>query len=325
MLRGLGKHLKSLFVATPRGDTTTPGYHAYVTLHDWIVPSSKLSSAIGPLSGKHQSALDTAWAELENGLAGWRTKHLIQAADLAAEIRNGPSAPDLANTVVSILVDHSGSMRGQKMLYAAASVDIAQEFLRTLGIKVELLGFTTRAWRGGYSRQTWDADGRPKNPGRLNDLLHIVYREADDMRQGSIGHALKVMLRPDLLKENIDGEAIEWAADRLRKRPERRKILLVVSDGAPVDDSTLHANGPRYLQDHLFQVAVQLETAGDVELLAVGFGSYVDNSYRVSTNCEAPDELGRTMLMALQRQLVAGGTMSAGDTADEVGSSPSPN
>ncbi|WP_167524468.1 MULTISPECIES: cobalamin biosynthesis protein CobT [unclassified Mesorhizobium] len=314
MLRGLGKRFRTLFVAAPRGDTTTPGYHAYVTLHDWIVPSSKLSSAIGPLSEKHKSALDAAWAELESGLASWKTKHLILAADVAAKIRNNLSAADLANTVVSILVDQSGSMRGHKMLYAAASVDIAQEFLRTLGIKVEVLGFTTRAWRGGLSRLTWDADGRPKNPGRLNDLLHIVYREADDTRQSSIGHSLKPMLRPDLLKENIDGEAIEWAAGRLRERPESRKMLLVLSDGAPVDDSTLHANGPRYLHDHLLRVVRQLETAGDVELLAIGLNFYVDGYYRASSNCEAADELGQAILMALQRQLVAGRTAPAGES-----------
>jgi cobaltochelatase CobT len=313
LLRGLGRRFKSLFVAPPRGDTTTPGYHAYVTLHDWIVPSSKLSSAIGRLSEKHKTALDAAWAELESGLAGWRTKHLILAADVAVEVRKSLPAADLANTVVCILVDQSGSMRGQKMLYAAASVDIAQEFLRTLGIRIELLGFTTRAWRGGNSRHTWDADGRPKNPGRLNDLLHIIYRDASDMRQSSIGHTLKPMLRPDLLKENIDGEAVEWAAGRLRERPEPRKILLVVSDGAPVDDSTLQANGPRYLHDHLLQVVRQLERTGDVELLAIGLSFHVDNCYRVSTNCEAPDELGKAMLTTLQRQLVTGRGASDAD------------
>ncbi|OWK18554.1 hypothetical protein AJ88_06715 [Mesorhizobium amorphae CCBAU 01583] len=117
---------------------------------------------------------------LESGLAGWKTKNLILATDVATEIRNSVSAPDLADTVASILIDQSGSMRGQKMLYAAASADIVQEFLRTIGIKVELLGFTTRGWRGGESRRIWNEDGRPNNPGRLNDLLHIIYRQADD-------------------------------------------------------------------------------------------------------------------------------------------------
>ncbi|RAZ88473.1 cobalamin biosynthesis protein CobT [Mesorhizobium hawassense] len=300
-----------MFVPEPRGDTETTGYHAYVTLYDWIVPSSKLSSAIGRLSEKDKSALDAAWAELESGLAAWKTKHQILASEIAVEIRKSLSAPDFSDTVVCVLVDQSGSMRGQKMLYAAASVDIAQEFLRFLGTSVEVLGFTTRAWQGGQSRNTWDADRRPKNPGRLNDLLHIIYRDANDMRQSSLGHSLKPMLRPDLLKENIDGEAIEWAAGRLRQRPEARKILLVVSDGAPVDDSTLHANGQRYLHDHLLEMVRQLETAGDVELLAIGLAFEVDSYYRVSTNCEAPDELGKAMLVALQRQLVAGRRMSA--------------
>jgi cobaltochelatase CobT len=314
LLWGLGKHFRSLFVPAPRGDTDTLGYHAYITLHDWIVPSSKLSSAIGRLSDKQKSALEAAWAELESGLDGWRTKHLILAADVATEIRNSLSAPDLANTVVSILVDQSGSMRGQKMLYTAASVDIAQEFLRTLGIKVEVLGFTTRAWRGGESRRTWDADGRPDNPGRLNDLLHIIYREADDTRQSSIGHALKPMLRPDLPKENVDGEAIEWAVGRLRERSEARKILLIVSDGAPVDDATLAANGPRYLEDHILRLIQQLETAGDIELLAVGLGFEVGRYYRLSALCKAPDDLAKTMLNLLQRRLIAGRSVLVGDT-----------
>ncbi|MER9161853.1 MULTISPECIES: cobalamin biosynthesis protein CobT [unclassified Mesorhizobium] len=305
MLRRLGKHFRSLFVPVPRGDTATPGYHAYVTLHDWIVPSLKLSNAIGQLSDKHKSAVEAIWAELESGLAGWRTKHLILAADIATEVRDSVSAPDRADTVVSILVDQSGSMRGQKMLYAAASVDIAQEFLRTLGIKVDILGFTTRNWRGGESRRIWNEDGRPKNPGRLNDLLHIIYRQADDSRQSSLGHVLKPMLRPDLPKENIDGEAIEWAVGRLRERPEARKVLLVVSDGAPVDDATLLANGAHYLQDHILQVIGQVEAAGDIELLAVGLGFAVDRYYRTSAHCEAPDELAGTVLSLLRDHLIA--------------------
>lgn len=311
MLRGLGERFRSLFVPAPRGDTNTPGYHAYVTLHDWIVPSSKLSSAIGPLTDKQKSALDAAWAELETGLAGWITKNLILAADLAAEIRKGVSASDLADTVVSILVDQSGSMRGQKILYAAASADIIQESLRTLGLKVELLGFTTRNWKGGESRRIWVEDGRPANPGRLNDLLHIIYRDAGDMRGSSIGHALKPMLRLDLLKENVDGEAIQWAVERLLKRPESRKILFVVSDGAPVDDATLLANDPRYLHNHLIEVIRQLETVGDIEILAAGLGFDVSRYYRVSANCDAPDQLASTMLTLLQRQLLAGGAVSS--------------
>lgn len=305
MLRALGKHFRSLFVPAPRGDTDTPGYHPYVTLHDWTVQSTKLSDAIGRLSDKHKSALDAIWAELESGLAAWRTKHLILAADVATEVRDRVSAPDRANTVVAILVDQSGSMHGQKMLYAAASVDIVQEFLRTLDIKVEVLGFTTRNWRGGESRRIWDADGRPGNPGRLNDLLHIIYRQADDSRQATMGHMLKPMLRPDLPKENIDGEAIEWAAGRLRERPEARKILVVVSDGAPVDDSTLLANGANYLQDHILQVIREVEAAGDIELVAIGLGFAVERYYRVSAHCKIPNDLAGTMLALVRDQLIA--------------------
>jgi cobaltochelatase CobT len=180
-----------------------------------------------------------------------------------------------------------------------------REFLRTLGIKVDILGFTTRNWRGGESRRIWNEDGRPKNPGRLNDLLHIIYRQADDSRQSSLGHVLKPMLRPDLPKENIDGEAIEWAVGRLRERPEARKVLLVVSDGAPVDDATLLANGAHYLQDHILQVIGQVEAAGDIELLAVGLGFAVDRYYRTSAHCEAPDELAGTVLSLLRDHLIA--------------------
>ncbi|MGX5848824.1 cobaltochelatase CobT-related protein [Mesorhizobium sp. PL10] len=204
-------------------------------------------------------------------------------------------------------------------MYAAASADIVQEFLRTLGVKVEVLGFTTRAWRGGASRLIWDADDRPHNPGRLNDLLHIIYREADDGRHSSIGHALKPMLRPDLPKENIDGEAIEWAAGRLRDRPEGRKILLVISDGAPVDDSTLAANGPDYLQDHILHVIGQIEAAGDIELLAIGLGFAVKRYYRVSVDCKIPDDLAGTMLAFLRDQLIA----KHGPTSTEADATPS--
>ena len=223
-----------MFIAAPRGDTATPGYHAYVTLHDWIGPSSKLSSAIGVLRGKHKLGLDSAWDEFESGLASWKTKHLILAANAAAEVR------------------------------------------RTLGVKVEVLGFTTRAWRGGNSRLTWGADGRPKNPGRLNDLLHIVYREAEDSLQGSLGGILKPMLRPDVLKENIDGEAIEWAAGRLRQRPEARKILLAVSDGV---GRRFNASGqwPKLPIRPCRTCGSANGMARDVELLAIGLGYDVDN------------------------------------------------
>ena len=313
MLRGLGKHFRSLFVPAPRGDTSTPGYHAYVTLHDWIVPSSKLSSAIGRLSDKNKSALDSAWAELQSGLAGWKTKNLILAADTAAEIRDRVPESDLRDTAICILFDQSGSMRGQKMLYAAASADIVQELLSTLGIKVELLGFTTCSWRGGQSRRIWNDDGRPPNPGRLNDLLHVIYRDATDNRQSSMGAALQPMLRPDLPKENIDGEAIEWASGRLRERPEARKILLVVSDGAPVDDATLLANGTHYLHDHLLQVIGELEAAGDIELLAIGLGFAAERYYRVSAHCKIPYDLAGAMLALLRARLITGQNMQRQD------------
>lgn len=307
MLKRLGKYLGLTSSAGPGAATSgqEPGYHAYATDFDKVVVAKDLSVAIGPLSKEHEAAIEDAWKALELGLAGWRVENLIFAASTAAKIRQAMPPSALPDVVVSILVDHSGSMRGQKILYAAAAIDIVQEFLRTLGVKVEVLGFTTSNWQGGKSRKLWIADGRPPYPGRLNDLLHIIYRAGDDTRSASMGHGLKAMLHPDLPKENIDGEAIEWAVGRLRARPETRKILLVVSDGAPVDDATLMANGPTYLHDHVLQVIREVETAADIELLGVGLGHAVGSYYRVSAYCELPESLAEATLSLLGHHLGA--------------------
>lgn len=307
MLKRLGKYLGLTSSAGPSAAASVqaPGYHAYATDFDKVVIAKDLPVAIGPLSKEHEAAIEDAWKALEIGLAGWRVENLILAANTAAKIRQAVPPPTFPGVVVSILVDHSGSMRGQKILYAAAAMDIVQEFLRTLGVKVEVLGFTTRSWQGGKSRKLWIADGRPPHPGRLNDLLHIIYRDGNDTRSASMGYGLKAMLHPDLPKENIDGEAIEWAVGRLRARPETRKILLVISDGAPVDDATLMANGPTYLHDHVLQVIREVETAADIELLGVGLGHAVGSYYRISAYCETPGSLAEATLSLLERHLSA--------------------
>ena len=185
--------------------------------------------------------------------------------DLAARrARTETAQPQAADTIVSLLIDHSGSMRGQPMLFTARAALVASDLLDSLGAKQEVLGFTTARWKGGRSREKWLSDGKPSYPGRLNDLLHIIYCSAGEKL--SARHCA-TMLRRDLVKENIDGEAVEWAASRLRRREERQKYLIVLSDGAPVDDSTLHANGDGYLNHHLSRVTSGIEQAGDIGLL----------------------------------------------------------
>jgi cobaltochelatase CobT len=209
----------------------------------------------------------------------------------------------LADTAVSILVDQSGSMRGQSMLLAAASCDIAQDFLAHLGIAVEVLGFTTVRWRGGRSRERWTRSGRPPAPGRLCDLLHIIYRHAGDARASTGSWAFRTMLRPDLPKENVDGEAVSWAVSRLRSRPQTRKLLVVLSDGAPVDDSTLAANDFGYLDRHLREVVHAIEDAGDVRMVSVGIGFDPSRYYAASSVVTTSEDLGKSLIGALEAAL----------------------
>ena len=168
---------------------------------------------------------------------------------------------DFRDTVVTLLIDNSGSMRGRPITVAAMSADILARTLERCGVKVEILGFTTRAWKGGQARERWIAAGKPPNPGRLNDLRHIVYKPADAPWRRA-RRSLGLMLREGILKENIDGEALLWAHDRLLARPEQRRILMVISDGAPVDDSTLSVNPGNYLEKHLREVIRDIERAG---------------------------------------------------------------
>lgn len=205
---------------------------------------------------------------------------------------------DFRDTVVSLLIDNSGSMRGRPITVAAMSADILARTLERCGVKVEILGFTTRSWKGGSSREKWVADGKPKTPGRLNDLRHIVYKGADQPWRRARKN-LGLMLREGLLKENIDGEALMWAHQRLMGRPEQRRILMVISDGAPVDDATLSANPGNYLERHLRDAIDFIENRSDVEITAIGIGHDVTRYYRRAVTLIDAEELGGTMMNAL--------------------------
>jgi cobaltochelatase CobT len=201
---------------------------------------------------------------------------------------------DFRDTVVTMLLDNSGSMRGRPIMVAACCADILARTLERCGVKVEILGFTTRAWKGGQAREAWLAAGKPANPGRLNDLRHIIYKPADaPWRRAK--RSLALMMREGLLKENIDGEALAWAHRRLQVRPERRRILMMISDGAPVDDSTLSVNTGSYLELHLRQVIEEIETRSSVELIAIGIGHDVTRYYRRAVTITDPSELAGAM------------------------------
>ena len=205
---------------------------------------------------------------------------------------------EFRDTVVSLLIDNSGSMRGRPITVAAMCGDILARTLERCAVKVEVLGFTTRAWKGGQSREKWVQDGKPRNPGRLNDLRHIVYKAADSPWRRARKN-LGLMLREGLLKENIDGEALLWAYRRLLIRPEHRRILMVISDGAPVDDSTLSVNPGNYLEKHLREVIRDIENRDQVELIAIGIGHDVTRYYRRAVTIVDAEELGGTMMKKL--------------------------
>ncbi len=205
---------------------------------------------------------------------------------------------DFKDTVVTLLIDNSGSMRGRPISIAAISADILARTLERCGVKTEILGFTTRAWKGGQSRESWLAAGRPAQPGRLNDIRHIVYKQADEPWRRAKAN-LGLMMREGLLKENIDGEALLWAHGRLIGRPEDRKILMVISDGAPVDDSTLSVNSGSYLERHLRQVIGWIEARSPVELCAIGIGHDVTRYYSRAVTIMDADQLGGTMIEQL--------------------------
>jgi cobaltochelatase CobT len=231
---------------------------------------------------------------------------LLDAARLPRVIVN-PEVPlsykqesdtEFRDTVVTLLIDNSGSMRGRPITVAAMTGDILARTLERCGVKVEILGFTTRMWKGGQSREAWIAANKPANPGRLNDLRHIIYKSADTPWRRARKN-LGLMLREGILKENIDGEALLWAHGRLVARPEQRKILMVISDGAPVDDSTLSVNPGNYLEQHLREVIDWIETRSAVEIIAIGIGHDVTRYYRRAVTIVDAEQLGGTVLEQL--------------------------
>ncbi len=205
---------------------------------------------------------------------------------------------DFKDTIVTLLIDNSGSMRGRPITIAAICADILSRTLERCSVKVEILGFTTKNWKGGQSRDFWNKKSKPKSPGRLNDLRHIIYKSADThWRQAK--NNLALMLKEGLLKENIDGEAISWASNRLKKRKEERKILMVISDGAPVDDSTLSVNSGDYLEKHLKKMVKFIENKTDIEILAIGIGHDVSRYYDRAIKITDVNELGDVMISQL--------------------------
>ena len=206
---------------------------------------------------------------------------------------------------MTLLLDNSGSMRGRPIMVAAMCADILARTLERCGVKVEILGFTTRAWKGGQSREKWLAAGKPAHPGRLNDLRHIIYKSADEPWRRARRN-LGLMMREGLLKENIDGEALIWAHNRLLGRSEQRRILMVISDGAPVDDSTLSVNSGNYLERHLRQVIDEIETRSPVELIAIGIGHDVTRYYRRAVTIVDAEELGGAMTEKLAELFAEG-------------------
>jgi cobaltochelatase CobT len=299
----------------PRG----PDYRAFSNKFDEIVPAEELceTEELDRLRGyldKQLSHLQGVVARLANRLQrrlmaqqnrSWEfdlEEGMLDPARLSRVIID-PLHPlsfraekdmEFRDTVVTLLLDNSGSMRGRPITVAATCADILARTLERCGVKVEILGFTTRAWKGGQSREHWLIAGKPGNPGRLNDLRHIIYKSADAPWRRARKN-LGLMMREGLLKENIDGEALDWAHKRLLGRTEQRKILMMISDGAPVDDSTLSVNPGNYLERHLRWVIEEIETRSPVELIAIGIGHDVTRYYRRAVTIVDAEELGGAM------------------------------
>jgi cobaltochelatase CobT len=258
-----------------------------------------LHSAVGRLANRLQRKLmaqqSRAWDfDLEEGLLDTARLTRVVIDPLHALSFKQERDAIFKDTIVTLLLDNSGSMRGRPIMVAACCADILARTLERCGVKVEILGFTTKAWKGGQAREAWLAAGKPPNPGRLNDLRHIVYKAADAPWRRT-KRSLALMMREGLLKENIDGEALAWAHRRLQVRPERRRILMMISDGAPVDDSTLSVNTGNYLERHLRQVIEEIETRSAVELIAIGIGHDVTRYYRRAVTITDPAELAGAM------------------------------
>jgi len=258
-----------------------------------------LKGAVGRLANKLQRRLQ---AQQNRAWEFDREEGILDAGRLARVVAN-PTTPlsfkvekdtEFRDTVVTLLLDNSGSMRGRPISIAAICADVLARTLERCDVKVEILGFTTRAWKGGRSRETWLGEGRPQMPGRLNDLRHIIYKSADAPMRRTRDN-LGLMMKEGLLKENIDGEALEWAHRRMAMRREARKILMVISDGAPVDDSTLSVNPANYLEKHLRDVIAMVERRRQVELLAIGIGHDVTRYYDRAVTITDVDQLAGAM------------------------------
>tara|TARA_R110001583_G_scaffold195222_1_gene370723 strand:- start:94017 stop:95978 length:1962 start_codon:yes stop_codon:yes gene_type:complete len=306
-----------------RNEPIERGYEPFTREFDEIVTADELCeglelSRLRAMLDKQLANLQNVVSRLANRLQrrlmaqqnrGWDfdlEEGILDAAKLA-RIVSTPSTSlsfkqeqdtNFRDTVVTLLIDNSGSMRGRPITIAALSADILARTLERCGVKVEILGFTTRQWKGGQSRERWVENGKPPKPGRLNDLRHIIYKAADTPWRRARKN-LGLMLREGLLKENIDGEALLWAHERLLSRSEQRRILMVISDGAPVDDSTLSVNSGNYLERHLREVIDWIQTRSPVELLAIGIGHDVTRYYQRAVTINDPEELGGTMLREL--------------------------
>ncbi len=300
-------------------ERTGPDYKAYTTKHDEVIEAEELCDA--EELARLRAYLDKQLANLQGVVA--RLANRLQRRLMAQQNRSwefdleegaldparltriiiDPYQPlsfkrekdtNFRDTVVSLLIDNSGSMRGRPITVAATCGDILARTLERCGVKVEILGFTTKAWKGGQSRENWLQAGKPATPGRLNDLRHIIYKSADAPWRRARKN-LGLMMREGLLKENIDGEALDWAHKRLLGRPEQRKILMVISDGAPVDDSTLSVNAGNYLEKHLRHVIGEIENRSPVELIAIGIGHDVTRYYKRAVTIVDAEELGGVM------------------------------
>jgi cobaltochelatase CobT len=317
---------ESLFAAPGRRnwDLSPPtDYKAFTTRFDEIVESEELCeeeelSRLRAYLDQQMAGLSNVVTRLANRLQrrllaqqarSWdfdQEEGLLDAARLARVVVSpGHSLSykierdtDFKDTVVSLLIDNSGSMRGRPIAIAAICADILARTLERCGVATEILGFTTRGWKGGQSREAWLAANRPPSPGRLNDLRHIIYKRADEPYRRARRN-LGLMMREGLLKENIDGEALLWAHNRLIARPEERRILMVISDGAPVDDSTASANGGTYLERHLRQVIEWIEKRSTVELIAIGIGHDVTRYYERAVTIMDAEQLAGAMVEQL--------------------------
>jgi cobaltochelatase CobT len=296
-----------------------PSYRAFTTAFDEVIDASELCDAaeltrlrghldqqlshlqrvIGRLANRLQRKLlakqTRAWEfDLDEGMLDTGRLARVVVNPLYSLSFKQEKETEFRDTVVTLLIDNSGSMRGRPITLAAMSTDILARTLERCGVKVEILGFTTRAWKGGQARERWLSAGKPTAPGRLNDLRHIIYKSADSAWRRTRKN-LGLMLREGLLKENIDGEALLWAHQRLIARPEQRRILMVISDGAPVDDSTLSVNSGNYLENHLRAVIDWIETSSPVELVAIGIGHDVTRYYRRAVTIVDAEQLGGAM------------------------------